>query len=241
MQVLFNVSKERVRVVLFSVSKERVTPLAFFIFKYVFDWLQLFTLICNNQFGWTMDPDNKVWIFVGYFQIQPLMTLIGYTPFTIQPLMTLIGYTPFTVLTYIFAALLAFNVGVIFWVYRSFQSQHFDVWTIKFLRNFGYIFYQVLDIMSLTLFLTALDCQYYDIQAPNLQYHNNQFPDVYCFSAKHLPLFVIASICVIVFVILAGFFIMGEMEMDPTGNNWDNHGEILIFGVKLVMPLTATH
>ena len=45
------------------------------------------------------------------------------------------------------------------------------------LRVFSLIFFQVLDIASLTLFLMTMDCQYFDV-AEEVQYMNQEFPDV---------------------------------------------------------------
>jgi hypothetical protein len=64
------------------------------------------------------------------------------------------------------------------WVGKSFQNNRFNyVWPIVFLRWFANIFYQMLDIMSLTLFLMALDCQYFSRPAEHL-FYNQEFPDV---------------------------------------------------------------
>jgi hypothetical protein len=61
---------------------------------------------------------------------------------------------------------------------RSFTENRFNyVWPIVFLRWFANIFYQMLDIMSLTLFLMALDCQYFSRPAEQL-FYNQEFPDV---------------------------------------------------------------
>jgi hypothetical protein len=64
------------------------------------------------------------------------------------------------------------------WVGRSFTENRFNyVWPIVFLRWFGNIFYQMLDIMSLTLFLMALDCQYFS-RPDGVKFYNQEFPDV---------------------------------------------------------------
>lgn len=49
---------------------------------------------------------------------------------------------------------------------------------IAFLRWFGLIFYQVLDIMSVTVLLITLDCRYFDVWPRSLQYYNQEFPAI---------------------------------------------------------------
>jgi hypothetical protein len=45
------------------------------------------------------------------------------------------------------------------------------------LRYFSLVFYQVLDVASLTLFLMTMDCQYFSVEK-SVQGHNQQFSDV---------------------------------------------------------------
>jgi hypothetical protein len=64
------------------------------------------------------------------------------------------------------------------WVGRSFTNNRFQfVWPIVFLRWFASVFFQILDIMTLTLFLMALDCQYFS-RAPEQTFYNQEFPGV---------------------------------------------------------------
>ena len=53
------------------------------------------------------------------------------------------------------------------WLHTTTRSSH----TNKHMR-------QVLDIASMALLLTALDCQYFDTPDPAQQYRNQEFPDV---------------------------------------------------------------
>ncbi len=64
-------------------------------------------------------------------------------------------------------------------VANSFKNQQFDyVWPITFLRWFGVIFFQMLDVASMTMFLMALDCSYFGVPDAQLGY-NQEFP-TYC-------------------------------------------------------------
>lgn len=59
----------------------------------------------------------------------------------------------------------------------QFSRKRFDhVWPITFLRWFGVIFFQVLDITSMAFFMMALDCQYWSVP-PEVQGYNAEFPD----------------------------------------------------------------
>jgi hypothetical protein len=58
----------------------------------------------------------------------------------------------------------------------QFSRKRFDhVWPITFLRWFGVIFFQVLDITSMAFFMMVLDCQYWSVP-PEMQGHNAEFP-----------------------------------------------------------------
>lgn len=46
-----------------------------------------------------------------------------------------------------------------------------------FLRAFSLVFFQVLDVMSVSLFLIALNCNYFDVPE-EVQYTLKEFPDV---------------------------------------------------------------
>jgi hypothetical protein len=60
---------------------------------------------------------------------------------------------------------------------KSFQNNRFDyVWPIKVLRWYSTIFFQVLDVMSFTLFLMTLDCNYFSTDLA--RYYNLEFPQV---------------------------------------------------------------
>lgn len=87
------------------------------------------------------------------------------------------GFSFFLACLYTFVALLALTVGLCVWVAWSFKNKRFDhVWPITYLRAFGIVFFQLLDVASMTFFLITLDCQYYDAPAEVL-YHNQEFPE----------------------------------------------------------------
>ncbi len=54
--------------------------------------------------------------------------------------------------------------------------------------------WQVFDILSLIMFLQALDCQYFYVPVEDRGY-NKEFPEVYCWSLPHI---IHASVAVIV-------------------------------------------
>ncbi len=89
--------------------------------------------------------------------------------------------------------------------------------------------------MSMTLFLMALDCQYFAVPA-DVKGYNQEFPAVYCWTMPHLareaccsiaaavvwagvnhtspaaaPDAFVAVISLIVFILMAGAFTLGEM------------------------------
>jgi hypothetical protein len=47
---------------------------------------------------------------------------------------------------------------------------------IVFLRAFSTVFFQVLDVMSVSLFLIALNCNYFDVD-PSVQYTLEEYPE----------------------------------------------------------------
>ncbi|GFH07471.1 PAS domain-containing protein, partial [Haematococcus lacustris] len=200
-------------------------------FRLFLDFLQLFLLTVNPQYGFTgfIDNSNIGWQVVSF---------IGLNQFLANR-----GYLFFIVALYIMAGALLFNVVLCVWVGYSFQANSFNhVWPIVWLRWFGKVFYQVLDIATLSLFLVALDCQLYG--RPEVQGVNQQFPNVYCWSGAHVIHASVAAISIIVFIAFAAFFTLAEMELNPLSRNplaMAHSGvEVLGFGLKSVMTLAAT-
>jgi hypothetical protein len=66
--------------------------------------------------------------------------------------------------------------------------------------------------MSLTLFLMALDCQYFSVPSGSVGY-NQEFPQYYCWTMPHLINAGVGAAAVILFGVLASFFSAGEMEV----------------------------
>lgn len=129
--------------------------------------VQLFLIIVSLQNGWDIPRGNIGW---------QVFSFISLTQF-----LSARGYTFFLALMYIMAVALVANVGLCWWVARSFSDGQFSyVWPIVVLKYFSQVFYQVLDVASMTLFLTALDCQYFP--GPGAGY-NAEFPEV-CKSAQ---------------------------------------------------------
>jgi ABC-type spermidine/putrescine transport system permease subunit II len=79
---------------------------------------------------------------------------------------------------YLLVGGLLLAIGLSVWVGISFQQNRFDyVWPIVVLRWFSKIFFQMLDIMSVSLFLMALDCQTFARPLYAVGY-NQEFPDI---------------------------------------------------------------
>ncbi len=68
---------------------------------------------------------------------------------------------------------------------------------------------QVLEVATLSFFLITLDCQYF---GTNNNFHNQEFPAVYCFAMPHLAHAAVAGGALVVFIGMALLFTMGEME-----------------------------
>ncbi|KAL6757143.1 hypothetical protein V8C86DRAFT_1716601 [Haematococcus lacustris] len=213
--------------VLFTVSKEKAPSRPFVIFRLFLDWLQLFLLIVNPAYGWTIDPGNKVWQAFSFLSLNYFMSARG--------------YTFFLACMYILAVCLFANLALCIWVSHSFQQNKFDhVWPIAWLRVFSLIFFQVLDIASVTLFLIALDCQYFAVPDSQLHY-NQEFPDVYCWGMPHIIHASVAAIAVGLFVVLATIFTAAEVELNPVSRNLLGmpHSRVEVLGFCIKMLMTA--
>ncbi|KAL6764360.1 hypothetical protein V8C86DRAFT_1584223 [Haematococcus lacustris] len=215
----------------YTVAKEKAPTWRFAAFRLFLDFLQLFLLTVNPQYGFTgfIDNSNIGWQVVSF---------IGLNQFLANR-----GYLFFIVALYIMAGALLFNVVLCVWVGYSFQANSFNhVWPIVWLRWFSKVFYQVLDIATLSLFLVALDCQLYGKQG--VEGTNQQFPEVYCWSSAHVIHASVAAVSIIVFIAFAAFFTLAEMELNPLSRNplaMAHSGvEVLGFGLKSVMTLAAT-
>ncbi|KAL6757720.1 hypothetical protein V8C86DRAFT_1620236 [Haematococcus lacustris] len=211
--------------VLYTVSKEKSPPRPFVAFRLFLDWLQLFLLIVNPQYGWNINPGNKVWQAFSFISLNYFMSARG--------------YTFFLACMYSMAFCLWANLALCIWVSRSFQQNKFDhVWPIAWLRVFSLVFFQVLDIASLSLFLIALDCQYFATPVELLGM-NQEFGNVYCWSMPHIIHATVAAVSVALFVLLATIFTAAEVELNPVSKNLlgmaHSKVEVMGFGIRMVM------
>ncbi|GAX73364.1 hypothetical protein CEUSTIGMA_g817.t1 [Chlamydomonas eustigma] len=204
---------------------ERIVTWQFVTFKIILDLWQLLTLTINPQYGWSFNAYDTWWQVIDIIQLNYFMSARG--------------LTFFLVCLYIFIALLLFTLAICIWVAWSFKNQVFDyVWPITFLRWFGVIFFQMLDILSMTFFLMTLDCQYFGVDPAVIGY-NQEFPSEYCWSFPYVINVVPASISLIIFVVLAAAFQMGEMELNMMTKNMlgmaHSKAEVLSFLIKFLM------
>ncbi|KAJ9519256.1 hypothetical protein QJQ45_017919, partial [Haematococcus lacustris] len=128
-------------------------------------------------------------------------------------IMTDMGYTFFLVCFYLMAGGLLVVVVLCFWV---------------------------LDIASMSLFLIALDCQYFP--NPN-QFYNQEFPAQACFKAPHIIHALVAVFTLLIFVPLATVFQMADMELNPLSKNLMATGhskvEVQSFLLRVLMTFSS--
>ncbi|GAX78754.1 hypothetical protein CEUSTIGMA_g6191.t1 [Chlamydomonas eustigma] len=211
--------------VIYTVSRERSATWRFLSFKILLDLWQLLTLTINTQYGWAINGTQTWWQVLDFIQLTSFMSFRGLSFFLIC--------------LYIFVALLMFTLGLCIWVAYSFKKKQFDhVWPITFLRWFGVIFFQMLDIASMTLFLMTLDCQYFGVD-PSVLGYNQEFPQQYCWEFPYLIHAAVSALSLAVFAILTVIFQMGEIELNMASKNLlgmaHSKAEVLSFLVKFVM------
>ncbi|GFH21990.1 PAS domain-containing protein [Haematococcus lacustris] len=184
--------------VLFTVSKEKDVSYGLAVFKLFADFLQLFLLMVTPKYGFDIKSNSKGW---------QIASVIGLNDFFAAR-----GLTFFLAFLYVFVILLVGVVAMSIWVAWSFRSNRFDqVWPIVLLRWFSNIFFQVLDVASLSLFLITLNCQYFDVP-PERQYHSVEF-GVACFQLPHLIHAVVAVTSLVLFIAMATMVQLGEMDL----------------------------
>ncbi|GAX73356.1 hypothetical protein CEUSTIGMA_g809.t1 [Chlamydomonas eustigma] len=211
--------------VIYTVSRERTVTWKFVAFKLILDLWQLLTLTINTQYGWTIDPGTVWWQVLDIIQLNYFMSARG--------------LTFFLVCLYIFIALLVFTLAICIWVAWSFKNQQFDyVWPITFLRFFGVVFFQMLDIVSMTFFLMTLDCRYFGVPSEYIGY-NQEFPAQYCWSFPYFINAAFAALAMVIFVVLSTAFQMGEMELNMMTTNMlgmaHSKAEVQAFLIKFLM------
>ncbi|GLC40592.1 hypothetical protein PLESTM_001090800 [Pleodorina starrii] len=216
--------------VLYTVSKEKnLTSVKFAFFRLLLDFLQLWLLVVNPSYGWAINAKNTAWEVVSFIQLNAFLAARGYTFF--------LG------IFYLFVGLLGVNLALSVWVAYSFSNNRFEyVWPIQFLRWFGLIFYQVLDIATLTLLLVALDCSYFGVPHDVL-FRNQEFPGVMCWSMPHIIHVVVSGSSIVLFVIMATAMVLSEMELNPLTRNYmaiaHTRDEGLGFLIKTVLTIAS--
>ncbi|KAL6762973.1 hypothetical protein V8C86DRAFT_516282 [Haematococcus lacustris] len=214
--------------VMYTVCKEKDRPsVVFMAFRLLADWLQLWMLVVNP--AWFNIPRPALWWQILYF-------------ISLNDFISARGTTFYLACFYLLVFGLLMSVVVSLWVGASFQNNRFEyVWPIVFLRIFGKIFYQILDIMSVSLFLIALDCQYFAV--PDEQRGINAELGVACWAMPHLIHAGVAVLALILFLVLASLFCMGEMELSFTTKNplaiMHTGVEMRTFGLRMTMAFVA--
>ncbi|KAL6762968.1 hypothetical protein V8C86DRAFT_516034 [Haematococcus lacustris] len=214
--------------VMYTVCKEKDKPsVVFMAFRLLADWLQLWMLVVNP--AWFNIPRPALWWQILYF-------------ISLNDFISARGNTFYLACFYLLVFGLLMSVVVSLWVGASFQNNRFEyVWPIVFLRIFGKIFYQILDIMSVSLFLIALDCQYFAV--PDEQRGINAELGVACWAMPHLIHAGVAVLALILFLVLASLFCMGEMELSFTTKNplaiMHTGVEMRTFGLRMTMAFVA--
>ncbi|KAG2432647.1 hypothetical protein HXX76_008987 [Chlamydomonas incerta] len=215
--------------VLYTVSKEHKATLRFAVSRLVLDFWQLWLLVVNPAYGFDIPVNSKIWKAVSLVQLDWVFADRGYNFFLI--------------VLYVLLALLAFNVVLSMWVAYQFSNNRFDqVWPIAFLRWFGLIFFQVLDIATLTLLLGTLDCHYMG-GPPELRYYNQLFPEVYCWSMPHLVHVAVSVAGLLVFEVMASSMVLSQMDLNPLSRQplaiMHSSTEGLCFGLKSIAAIAA--
>ncbi|KAJ9517439.1 hypothetical protein QJQ45_016807, partial [Haematococcus lacustris] len=145
----------------YTVNKDKEdTPREFVVGRLALEFLQLWLLIANPDFGWQFDRSNKVFQLVSIINLKDFMGARGY-PF----------YLAFMYMTFI---LLLGVLAVSGWVGWCVQNNRLDqVWPQRILHWFSSACCQLLDLFVLNMFLIALDCNYFDQTPLN---GNREFP-----------------------------------------------------------------
>ncbi|GFH17405.1 uncharacterized protein HaLaN_14036, partial [Haematococcus lacustris] len=246
--------------VMYTVCKEKDKPsVVFMAFRLLADWLQLWMLVVNP--AWFNIPRPALWWQILHF-------------ISLNDFISARGNTFYLACFYLLVFGLLMSVVVSLWVGASFQNNRFEyVWPIVFLRIFGKIFYQILDIMSVSLFLIALNCQYFavpdeqrginaelgvgELQQTGLRItvmHHPPSSDpgmaqylhvcpAACWAMPHLIHAGVAVLALILFLVLASLFCMGEMELSFTTKNplaiMHTGVEMRTFGLRMAMAFVA--
>ncbi|GFR50532.1 hypothetical protein Agub_g12802 [Astrephomene gubernaculifera] len=188
--------------VLFTVTKEKYnTGWRFLLLKLVLDYLQLFTLIFTNHEPWVFDESSVLWRVASAVNVDQLIAPLGYNFF--------IG------LLYLMMGGLVAVMGLSLWVAWCFKNRSFpSVWPIKVLRVYANLFFQVLDVLTLSLFQVPFNCRFvgYDRSLFNSL---ASYPDVKCSSFPHVIHMVTAGCSLLVFSLSALLNLGADFELSP--------------------------
>lgn len=109
---------------------------------------------------------------------------------------------------------------------------------IVWLRYFSMLFYQVLDLALLNLFLLAMDCQYFAVDAA-LVGTNLEFPGVQCWAMPHMIHVGVSAVAILMFWLMASLYIMADVDLSPASTNWmgvsNTKVELIAFCIKMIM------
>ncbi|PNH04175.1 Tiny macrocysts protein C, partial [Tetrabaena socialis] len=97
----------------------------------------------------------------------------------------------------------------------------------------------VLDIATLTLLLVTLDCNYFDVPA-SIRFHNQEFPDVVCWSMPHLVHVAVSVASIVVFFLMATSMVVSEVELNPLTRNYMAMAHTRVEGTAFIIKVAAT-
>ncbi|KAG2494212.1 hypothetical protein HYH03_007568 [Edaphochlamys debaryana] len=188
--------------VLFTVTKEKYnTGWRSLLLKLVLDYLQLFTLTFTTNEPWVFASNSVMWRVASVVNIDTV----------IAPL----GYTFFVAILYVMVAGLVLMVGLSLWVAWCFKSRSFpSVWPIKVLRIYANLFFQVLDVLTLTLFQVPFKCHF--IGYPKAMFDIlDGYPGVVCSGFPHVIHMVVSGLSLLIFVVCALLNLGADFELSP--------------------------
>ncbi|EFJ49262.1 phosphate acetyltransferase [Volvox carteri f. nagariensis] len=216
--------------VLFTVTKEKYnTGWRFLTLKLVLDYLQLFTLTFTDTEPWVFDDKNILWKVAQTVNIDQVVAPLGYNFF--------IG------LLYIMVGLLMLMMGLSLWVAWCFKNRSFpSVWPIKVLRVYAYLFFQILDVLTLSLFQVPFNCRYIGYDPKEVDYMAN-YPDVKCSAFPHVVHMVTSGCALLVFVVFALLNLGADFELSPLEKGLltvaNGQVEVQAFVVKFAMTFVS--
>ncbi|PNH12150.1 Tiny macrocysts protein B [Tetrabaena socialis] len=214
--------------VLFTLSKENNETrikIRWVLLKILLDAWQLFITVVNPMSqGWDINPGGRVWAVVSVLSFRWLGD---------------VGYGAYLALLYSMVALLAINIGLCVWVAWCFKEQKFPaVWPIKMLRVFSSIFFQAFDVTSLTLLQLGITCRYAG-NGPRMRF--DLFPEHSCATSPHLLHAIVSALSLVLFVTIALFLNMAEVEVNPLGQRplalGHSGAEVMAFAIKVLLTL----